>query len=65
MVKHFWKISLESKERYRESDVVSGIDGRHERIEQSEELMESFGSLIYIYVLFGVILCFAIIYPVL
>ncbi|WP_158438258.1 ABC transporter permease [Natranaerobius thermophilus] len=50
------------KERYRESDVVSGIDGRHERIEQSEELMETFGSLIYIYVLFGVILCFAIIY---
>ncbi len=50
------------RNRYLESDVVAGIDSREERIAQSEELLEAFGSIIYVFVLVGVIICFAIIY---
>ncbi len=50
------------RDRYRESDMVSGIDAREERLQMTRELMEAFGSAIYIYVFIGVIICFAIIY---
>lgn len=50
------------RERYRESDVVAGIDGREERMAQTRELMETFGSVVYLYVFIGVITCFSIIY---
>ncbi len=57
----FYGVSV-LRERYRESDIVSGIDAREERLRMTRELMEAFGSAIYIYVFIGVIICFAIIY---
>ena len=50
------------RDRYRESDLVAGVDGREERIRQAAELMETFGSALYIYVFIGVIIGFSIIY---
>ena len=50
------------RDRYRESDFVAGVDGREERFRQTRELMETFGSAIYIYVFIGVITGFSIIY---
>ncbi len=48
--------------RYLESDRISALDGTEERIRQTREMMDAFGSIIYIYVLFGVIMGFSIIY---
>ena len=50
------------RDRYRESDFVAGVDGREERFRQTRELMETFGSAIYLYVFIGVITGFSIIY---
>lgn len=50
------------RQTYRESPFVAGVDGSEERLRQTREMMESFGMAIYIYVLVGVMMCFAIIY---
>ncbi|HHY13420.1 MAG TPA: FtsX-like permease family protein, partial [Thermoanaerobacterales bacterium] len=50
------------RDRYKKSDIVLGIDGREERISQAKELMEVFGSVMYMYVFIGIIIGFAIIY---
>ena len=50
------------RDRYRESDLVLGVDGREERLQQVRDLMETFGAAIYLYVFIGVIICFSIIY---
>lgn len=50
------------RDRYRESDLVTGVDGREDRLAQTRELMETFGSAVYLYVFIGVITCFSIIY---
>ena len=50
------------RDRYLESDLVAAVDGIEDRIREARELMETFGIAIYIYVLFGVIIAFAIIY---
>lgn len=50
------------KEKYRESRLVAGIDSRTERTKKAAEIMDSFGIVIHMYVLIGVIVSFAIIY---
>ncbi len=50
------------RDRYLESDLVAAVDGIEERVKEARELMETFGVAIYIYVLFGVVIAFAIIY---
>ena len=50
------------RNKYRESEIVTGVDARAERIKQTEELLDMFGSVIYIYVFVGIIIGFAIIY---
>lgn len=50
------------KEKYRQSSFISNIDEREVRIRKLNEMMESFGSMIYIYALIGIILGFSIIY---
>lgn len=47
---------------YKQSTAIASIDDQGKRLEQSKELMASFGSMIYIYALIGVIIGFAIIY---
>jgi putative ABC transport system permease protein len=53
---------LTLRDRYRESAVIAGIDSREEQMGVARELMETFGSMIYMYVLVGVVIGFAIIY---
>ncbi|MGI6143008.1 MAG: ABC transporter permease [bacterium] len=50
------------RQRYRESELVAGIDSSEEQIGAARDLMETFGSIIYLYVLVGVVIGFAIIY---
>ncbi len=50
------------QDKYRQSALVAGIDDQRERLQQSKELMASFGSMIYIYALIGMVIGFAIIY---
>jgi len=50
------------QESYRMSSLVSSIDEKGQKIRKLEEMMESYGSMIYIYALIGVIIGFAIIY---
>ena len=50
------------KDYYWESEKIAGIDGRGELIGQTQELMETFGFVMYIYVFVGVIMAFSIIY---
>ncbi|RQD75767.1 MAG: FtsX-like permease family protein [Candidatus Syntrophonatronum acetioxidans] len=50
------------KDHYWESEKIAGIDGREELIGATRELMEAFGAVLYIYVLVGVVMAFAIIY---
>jgi len=50
------------KEKYRQSNLIGSMDERSERIDKLNELMASYGSMIYIYALIGMILGFAIIY---
>jgi len=50
------------RDYYRESDLVAGVDGTEEQIRETRELMETFGMVIYLYVLIGVVIAFSIIY---
>jgi len=50
------------RDLYHESELVAGVDGTEERVREIRDLMETFGSLIYLYVLVGVVIAFAIIY---
>ncbi len=50
------------QERYQESEVVAGVDERGQMIAQTRELLDAFGSIIYVYVFVGIIIGFAIIY---
>lgn len=50
------------RDHYQEAELVAGVDGREERVKQTWELMETFGTVLYLYVFIGVIICFAIIY---
>jgi len=50
------------QEKYRQSDTVISIEAKDERLRKLQEMMASFGSLIYVYALIGVIIGFAIIY---
>jgi putative ABC transport system permease protein len=50
------------RDRYRESEVLAGIDSSEEQVGVARDLMETFGSMIYMYVLVGVVIGFAIIY---
>ncbi|WP_366924888.1 FtsX-like permease family protein [Metallumcola ferriviriculae] len=50
------------QKEYRQSAVIAGIDNQKKRLQQSQELMASYGSMIYIYALIGIIISFAIIY---
>ena len=48
--------------RNRQSSSISNMDEKGERIRKLNEMMESFGSMIYLYSLIGIILGFSIIY---
>jgi len=50
------------QEKYRQSDAVVSIEAKGERLRKLQEMMASYGSLIYVYALIGVIIGFAIIY---
>jgi len=50
------------REKYRESAAVAAIEGKDESLKKLQEMMASYGSLIYVYALIGVIIGFAIIY---
>ena len=50
------------QEEYRQSSLIGNIDEKGERIRKLNEMMESFGSMIYLYSLIGIILGFSIIY---
>ncbi len=50
------------QKEYRQSAAVENIDDKGERLEQTEEVMASFGSMIYIFALIGIIVSFAVIY---
>ncbi len=50
------------QEAYLESAWVAGIDEKSHRLAMMKELMASYGSMIYIYMIIGIIIGFAIIY---
>jgi putative ABC transport system permease protein len=50
------------QEEYRQSSLIGNMDEKGERIRKLNEMMESFGSMIYLYSLIGIILGFSIIY---
>ncbi len=50
------------RREYRYSERIAGIESHEDRIRQARELMETFGSVLYIYVFVGVIIGFVIIY---
>ena len=50
------------QERYLESTLVAGVDDIGQRLAQMQELMETFGSVIYMFLVIGIIIGFAIIY---
>jgi len=50
------------QQRYLESDVVVGVDDISQRLAQMQELMNTFGSTIYVFLVVGIIIGFAIIY---
>ena len=50
------------QERYMESMMVAGVDDMGQRLAQMQELMETFGSMIYMFLVVGIIIGFAIIY---
>lgn len=50
------------KEKYIQSDLIAGIDEKQERLEKMEEMMATYGSMIFIYMIIGVVIGFAIIY---
>ncbi len=50
------------KDKYRGSALISSIEEKDESIKKLQEMMASYGSLIYIYALIGVVIGFTIIY---
>ena len=50
------------KEEYRQSTAVSSIEEKDDQLKKLEEMMASYGSLIYLFVLIGVAIGFSIIY---
>lgn len=50
------------KQKFSSSDVISSIDEQSQRLEKLKQMMASYGSMIYIYALIGIIIGFAIIY---
>ncbi len=50
------------QEKYSRSDFVSAVEEKEQRVGKLEEMMETYGSMVYIYGLLGVIIGFAIIY---
>lgn len=50
------------QEKYMQSDTIAGIDEQSQRLEKMLEMMESYGSMIYVYMVIGIIIGFAIIY---
>lgn len=50
------------KEDYRQSSLVAAIDEQQTRLNQLREMMDLYGSMIYIYAFMGIIIGFAIIY---
>jgi putative ABC transport system permease protein len=50
------------QEKFIKSDVIAGIDEQKQRLEKMQKMMESYGSMIYIYMVIGIIIGFAIIY---
>lgn len=50
------------RNHFRESDLVAGVDSRWHLLDMMQEYWELAGWIIYIYILIGVIFCFAIIY---
>ncbi len=50
------------QEKYRQSSLISNMDESRERIQKLKEMMASYGSMIYLYSLVGIILGFSIIY---
>ncbi len=53
---------LSFQEKYMQSDTIAGIDQQSQRLEKMLEMMESYGSMIYVYMVIGIIIGFAIIY---
>ncbi len=62
MLKIDKKNIIDLQEKYRESSIISGIDDKVERLEQSKELMASFYGMILVLALIGIVTGFAIIY---
>ncbi|WP_051533694.1 ABC transporter permease [Desulfitibacter alkalitolerans] len=50
------------QEKYLESDVVADVDEKNQRLVKMQEMMETFGSMIYMFLVIGIIIGFAIIY---
>jgi putative ABC transport system permease protein len=50
------------RDLYQESEQVAAVDGMEEQIREVRELLETFGVVMYIYVLIGVVMAFTIIY---
>jgi len=50
------------REKYMHSNAVSSIDERSQRLKKFQDLMSTFGSMIYIYAMISVVIGFAIIY---
>ena len=50
------------QEDYRQSDRIADIDEQQTRIDQLREMMDLYGSMIYIYAFMGIIIGFSIIY---
>ena len=50
------------REHFKKSEWVAGIDEKKHQLEKLQEMMRTYGSMIYIYLLIGVIIGFAIIY---
>ncbi|HHW07281.1 MAG TPA: ABC transporter permease [Clostridia bacterium] len=50
------------QEKYMQSHVVAGLDHKEQRLGKLKDMMDSYGSMIYIYMVIGVIIGFAIIY---
>lgn len=53
---------LPLQEKYSRSDFVSAVEEKEQRVRKLEEMMETYGSMVYIYAFLGVIIGFAIIY---
>ncbi|TYP53254.1 ABC transporter permease [Thermosediminibacter litoriperuensis] len=50
------------RQKYMSSEYISSIDERSQRLNRFKEMMASYGSMLYIYALIGVLIGFAIIY---